>query len=534
MKKRILSLLLAAVLVLALAACGSDSPTTDGSDSTPTDNAAAGVDSGTGTESPASPNMDNVLKAGTLDSADGFDPTVNSNCGLGLYLVYDTILKMDPETKEVYPNIASSYEWVDDLTFVMEIRDDVYFSNGELLKPSDVVFSLKRFTGDSVQFETGYKNIDFDNTTIDGNTITFKLLSVDPDFPVRLANDRWSAVLCESYVSSMADQDWWDKPVGTGAYTVVENISGSHATYERRDEYWGEMPQAKTITITYYAELTTMMIDYATGAIDIALNVGVDEYNNNEAGSYADSVAELFNAYDILSITMPQYMEVFQDIRVRQAVAMALDTTAITKAVYGELGTPADSCLISGMEFYVSQGVNEYNPERAKELLAEAGYEAGDIELLILFPSMPTNEKTAVIVQEQLAQIGITVKVESGDFATVIPRLMNNECQLGISGTGGGTFLANQLFLLLGKSGTNASQTMLDEEFNAYIDEGDNSTDSAVRAEAYAKAQQWVKENYWYIPVSYSYGAVLHHTNISNVTGITARQIDLSQVTFVN
>lgn len=533
--KRI-SAILATILVLAmlLSACGGGGGSSE--TQTPAPDTAPSTDPAPTGDSDPDPAPDSseprTLSVGTLDSSDGFDPTVNSNCGLGLTLVYDSILILDYSTNEVVPNLATSFGFVDDLTFEMEIAEDVYFSNGELMTPEDVIFSLSRFVFENSQFETGFNNIDFDNSTIDGSKITLKLFEADPDLIYALSNDRWASVVCKSYVESTSADAFWDAPIGTGAYICTENIAGSHATYERRDDYWQGAPAASTVTIRFYSELTTMMVDYETGVIDIALDVGEAEYDLANSGSYSDTATKLFPAYDILSVTMPQYIEAFDDIRVRQAVAMALDVEGITKAVYGSLGTVADSCLIDGVEYYSSIGVNEYNPDRAKELLAEAGYGEGELELLMLFPGMPTNEKAGTIVQAQLAEVGIKLNVESGDFATVIPRLMNNECELGLSGTGGGTYVASKILTLISEKGTNASQTIADEDFNVFIREGATSTDPAVRAEAYKNAQQWVADNYWYVPIAYSNGAVVHHTNVDNVVGLTARSVNLRFVTF--
>lgn len=530
--KRI-TMILAAILSMAilLSACGgsTDSNTNPSAAASPDSGSSAGSDN---IANPAAATSARTLTVGTLDSADGFDPTSNSNCGLGLTLVYDTILTCDYETGEVKPSIATSFGFTDDLTFVMEIRDGVYFSNGELMTPEDVVYSMSRFVYENNQFDPGFDNIDFDAVTIDGNTITLKLYEPDPDLIYGLSNDRWASVLCKSYVESSGAEAFWSDPVGTGPYVCTENIAGSHATYTRKNEYWGDMPEASTVTVRYYSELTTMMVDYENKVLDIALDIGESEYSLAENGSYSDTVTKVFPAYDILSVTLPQYIDTFQDIRVRQAIAAALDAESICKAVYGELGTVADSCLIKGVEYYVPIGVNEYNPERAKELLAEAGYSEGELNLLMLFPGMPTNEKAGTIVQAQLAAVGINLKVESGDFATIIPRLMNNETELGLGGTGGGTYIASKILSIISATSTNASCRISDAEFNDYVKLGGTSIDNAVRADAYKKAQEWCAENYWYIPIAYSNGATVYHTGVDNVIGLTARSVNLKFVTF--
>lgn len=90
-------------------------------------------------------------------------------------LVYDTVLKLDYETMEPQADIATEWNWIDDKTLELTIRDDVKFSNGDELTPEDVLYSMRRFVDENDQFDPGFDNIDFDNSTIDGNKLTLKL-----------------------------------------------------------------------------------------------------------------------------------------------------------------------------------------------------------------------------------------------------------------------------------------------------------------------------------------------------------------------
>ena len=537
MKKTIslLALLLCVAMMLSLAACGGSGSSSAGS-STAADPAA---DAGAVTAAETvSGGEGNTLTVGTLDAADGFDPTTNSNCGLGLMLVYDTILYRNTETGDIEPMLAESWEFTDDTTLVLKIREGVTFSNGETMTPEDVLYSLWRFVYVNNQFSTGYDVIDFDNSTIDGNTLTLKLLSSYPDIVTQLANDRFACVVCKSYVESTGDDAFWDKPVGTGPYVCVENVNGSHSSYERRDDYWGDLPEAESITIRNYSELTTMMVDFDNKVLDLVLDVGETDYNIALDGGYGDDVTgKLFPTYDILAITMPEYVELFDNENVRKAVALALDTAAITNRVYGSLGTVADSSLIPGVQGYTAVGVNEYDPDAARELLAGEGYptDASDpdaIQLLCLFPALPANEMTATIVQAQLAEIGIKVTVDTGDFATVIPRLMNNECELGLFGTGGGTYTALNIYSTVRETSTNAAARVTDETFNGYLNDASGEMNESVRVEDYENAQAALADTYRFIPIAYANAANLYHNSIDNVIGTVARGVSLRYVTF--
>lgn len=523
----LLALLLVLAMMLSLAACGGAGET-----EAPAEAPAAGEEAPAAADAPEAEEA-KTLEVGTLDANDGFDPTVNSNCGLGLMLVYDTVLNRDPETGEIQPMIAEAWEFTDDTTLVLTIREGVKFSNGETLTPEDVLFSLWRFVYVNSQFNSGYNNIDFDASTIEGNLLTLKLKNPSPNLLNQLSNDRWASVLCKSYVEGSDDAAFWDKPVGTGPYVCVENVNGSHATYERKEEYWGAMPEAETITVRNYSELTTMMVDFENGALDLVLDVGETDYDLANAGSYGDDVkTKLFPTYDVLAVTMPEYVPLLDNENVRKAIALGLNTEEITLAVYGELGTVADSSLIPGVPGYMSQGVNVYDPEQAKELLAQEGYAEGDITLLCLFPAMPANEMAATIIQAQMAEIGINVDVQTGDFATVIPRLMNNECELGLFGTGGGTFTALDIYNTVRDTSTNAAARVTDETFNEHLNNASGEMDTSIQNEEYGKAQAALAETYRFIPIAYANAANIYHGHIDNVTGTVARSARLRDITF--
>lgn len=516
--KKMIAIILAAAMGFSLTACGSGGGT---------DSAASGSASGSASSEDSS--KPETLEVGTLDSTDTFDPCSNSDCKLGLMLVYDTILKLDYETMEPQADIATEWNWLDDKTLELTIRDDVKFSNGDELTPEDVLYSMRRFVDENDQFDPGFDNIDFDNSTIDGNKLTLKLYEVDADFLIELCNESWACVVDEEYVKENPDS-WWNAPVGSGPYTCEENVEGSHAGYKIRDDYWGDKPDAEEIIVHNYTESTTMIADFENGDLDIVLDVPETDYLAADAGDYGDDVqTKLFNSWNEIGICLPQYNKTFQDVKVRQAISYAIDTEAMANAIFGSLGEHADSFLIKGCDYYVSIGTHEYDPEKAKELLNEAGYGDG-MELKLVIPSMPANEKCAEILQAYLAEVGITVNVESYDFATAIPILMKNGTDIGIFGTGGGTFTASSIFSTISTSNTNTTCKIDDEEFNAYIDAGLSTVDTEKRQESYTAAAQWVYDNYWTLPIAYSQAANLYHGDISGMTGLNARTIDLKQI----
>lgn len=549
MKKRMLALLLALAMLLSLAACGgSDTGTETGAGSAPAENqSAAPAENAPAAEEPelgvigggeAAPTEEQVaaedaaepetLVVGTMDTTDTFDPCAASSCRIGLMMVFDTILKLNYETQEIEPCIATDWEWLDDTTLKLTIRDDATFSNGEPVTPEDVLYSLSRFVFENNTFDPGFDNINFDESTIEGNVLTLKLNEIDADFLFNLTNDQWASVVCKSYVEANPDS-WWDAPCGSGPYVCLENAEGSHSSYELRDSYWGQMPDAEKVEIRHYSEATTMIADFENGALDIALAVDELDYLAAQDGAYgADVKWKLYPTYDVMSLQLPEYNPTFDNEKIREALAYAIDCTGLAAAVYGALGSPMDSMLIPSMKYYFPVGAHEYNPEKARELLKEAGAE--NLEMKLVIPSMPANDKAAVVIQAFLADVGVNLTVESYDFATAIPILMANGTDISIGGTGGGTYLASTLFDTISQYNTNGAARVTDPEFNGHLDAALATVDEDTRAAEYQAAQQWVYDNCRTIPLITGNAVNLFHGRVNDVQGLVARTPDLATV----
>ena len=223
-----------------------------------------------------------------------------------------------------------------------------------------------------------------------------------------------------------------------------------------------------------------MIADFENGKLDLALNVPESDYLAANDGAYGSDVQTAsYKTWNMQALCLPQYMDCFQDIQVREAISLALDTNAITNAVYGSMGQTADSILIEGCDFYESIGVHEYNPEKSKELLANAGLSDG-MELKMVIPSTPVNEKCAEIIQAYLKEVGITLNIESYDFATAIPILMDNGSDICIFGTGGGTYTAAMITKMIGKEASHSGARVVDAEFNQYLDTAISTLDETV------------------------------------------------------
>lgn len=528
MKKSSIIKCLALVLAVLLActACSNSPASNGGTD----DTAENGLDLSSGravghTKSDSSftrKTAEGTLTIGISVAPASFEPSGGSNrCS---QMVVDTLLSLDPETGEFIPWLANSWEYTDDyLTLTFNLRDDVYFSNGEKLTSADVYYSLYYIATTPGMSTSSYDDINWDKTNCpDDYTIVLEFDKVQANMLYTLTTAA-AGTYCKSWAETATEEDWWSSPVGSGPYTVVENVSGSHTTLAAREDYWNGAAEAKTVTVKFYAESSTMFIDYETGAIDAAMDIPVNDLERVLSGSVTNTTYVVATAYDFCVLALPEYVEYFSDIRVRQAIAYALDIEALTEAAYGILGTPMDCAINNSCSYYNSIGAYEYNPEKAKTLLAEAGYGDGDITLRFIAKASDADKAVSEAVQEYLREVGITCNIETYDFMTAIQFIRAGEAELAIHGTGGGAYDAAQTFSTVTRNSTNVS-TMItkDDALEAALVKGASTLDPEIRQAAYLEAETIMFEQCYYIPISNVYGAYVYRDYIESFPCRTA------------
>lgn len=473
---------------------------------------------------------DKTLTIGTLQTSDNFDPTTSSS-NPTLNLVYDSILMRDPETNEVIGGLAESWEFGEgNTTLTLHFREDVKFTNGETVTPADALYSLKRFTvSDQFYTDSGFDNIDFDACVVDGNDLTLKLFEATALIVDQLADCKWAAVLCESYVEANPDS-FWDAPVGTGPFILEENEAGSHYTFSRNDDYWQGAAQFSEVTYYIYSDATTMFIDFENGDLDVAINVAAADADRLIEGE-VDAQYERFNTNDINYLSLPWYTPEFDDIRVREAISLALDVAGITKSAFGSLAVAADSVGMPSLPFYVSQGEHKQDIERAKELMAEAGYADGGLSFNLVIFNMPEKQKQAEAIQACLREIGIELTIEAYDPPTAIPIFMQMGTAIALGGTGGGNYDIAKYLSDSAADASNQTTAIQDEQYNEWLRTARYSVDEAERAECYASIQQWQAENLRWIPLNYPVSYTAYQNDVHNVMAFDYRILYVYEMT---
>lgn len=534
--KRVFALVLALVMCLGLGACN-NTGTEETPSTSPSTSVSAGQQGSTveGDSNFVRQTEEGTLTVGMMTAVSGFDTVGDSNY-LGMKLVYETLFYVNPDDPTPQGLLAEKWEYQDDTHLYIKLYDDATFSNGEPVTCEDVIWSWYRTVEQQGSEMQNLEFIDFENTEI----INDKEMVLAYNFPFSpalgfMSMTTWGAVLCKSAMENATADDYWDSPVGSGPYTVVENVSGVGTTYALREDYWNPatMPEAETIYVRNYSDTNTMFIDYETGALDMAFDIDPTDAARVVNGEVADTSYEIISENDITSLAFPEYMEVFDDINVRKALSLATDVDALTEIGYGVLGQVASSNLPSGISYALETGKNEYDPEEAKRLLEEAGYKDGDLSFLVVVVTDPELDRLATVLQEQWAAIGVELEILSVDLATAIPYYMAGDTDVIFNQGGGvGSYDPYEVLQMSMEQSSNATIRITDATFNQYCRTGMSSTDEAVAQEAYENAQQWLADNYRMIPIVEMSSCVVYRPYIKDVVTDGGHEITIRWVDF--
>ncbi len=525
MKKlsKLLALLLALTMLFSvLVACAKEDSTAgnNSSSNTTADNTGSSnssSDDSSGTSDVAEGDKDYTLTIGVTTSPSTHDPNSNGTRRYQTLTITERLLGQNSDG-ELVPQLATEWEYIDEMTLQVKLRDDVYFTDGQHMTAEDVLTSYRDYW--AAGFQSGYFTCyDWEKTEIvDDYTINFVF---NQEFgPAITLMGAWS-IYCKDdmpYGDNPADADKWVySPNGTGPYYCVENVDGSHATYARKDaeDYWGELPECTEVTYKYYSETTTMFIDFENGAIDAANAIGTTDASRVMAGDCPDFTGYYVNSiHDNLLICLPEETAIFEDINVRKAFWMGVDRENIAIAMYGDLFLPADSLLPDTLSYYTSQAdkMVDYDPEGAKALLAEAGYPDGISLRLIVTQDM---QVLAEALQASLAAANINISVESYDVPTAVPMLRDMQSDFICKQAEGGAYIDEALLVVetLGPASTLPPAGMTADVWAEAFEKANYSTDSAARAEGYNAMQEWAIGQYRILPVCTRANMTIYNTD---------------------
>ena len=423
----------------------------------------------------------------TLDPQKSIDTMSNKS----ITLIYDTLLDLD-ENLNLKPNLAESWERLDDCNVVFHLKKGVKFHNGEELKAEDVKFTLER-AASSPQTLYLFKPIN-KVTVIDDYTVQ---VTTDKPFGALLNN---LAAVQGGIVSKKAvlkyGDDYVNHPVGTGQYKLKEWLPGNRIVFEGfKDAYQGA-PNFEELTYLTIPEVSNRMIALETGEVDVAFDIGIMdketiENSNNLELVEVESPALLYLGFD-------QTNPIYQNKKLREAIAYAIDNQTFVDVVFRGSAVAGDSPLPKASPAY-NGNVKKYNQdiEKAKKLLAEAGYPNGlDIELWCMDDGPRVD--MCVIIQDQLKKIGINVEIKIFEFGAYVSKtaLPNKELYfLSWNSSGDGDVALYPLFHSSQHGAPGNRSFYSNKEVDKLLDKARVSVDEEERRSLYKEVQNILQED---------------------------------------
>ncbi len=429
------------------------------------------------------------------DEPPSLDPTTNASAAIDQILnqnVYEGLVRITP-TGEIEPALAESFEVSPDgRTYTFRLRQGVSFHNGESFTARDVVATFNRDADPATghPHPEYYAHIDRIETP-DLFTVIVHMAETDAAFLSLLALGD-SVILPEEIPADLAHH-----PVGTGPFQFGEWVIGEHLQLERfADYYLKDVPKLDEVVFRFIPDFASMRFALLAGDVDLIAKVpGEIALEFKEKPGY-QTVTAPQNLVQIMAINNARTP--FSDVRVRQAIAYALDREKIIEGAVFGYGVPIASHLTPASPYYVDlTGLYPYALGQARELLSNAGFPNGFTATLTLPQNYEIHVRTGEIITDQLSRVGIDLKIELVEWGQWLSRVYTDaNYDLTVIGHIGkldpGAMLSGYGS---GKENYYFRRGYENERLNALLDEGRTTVDEEHRAAIYAEAQEIIAKD---------------------------------------
>ena len=421
MKKSIIALFLCAVMMMGVfSACGSttsDSQTDSNKENSSSESEADNTENG---DDNASAEHSNEITVGIAqDLEDSLDPYQMAAAGTRevMFNVFEGLVKTDSDGN-FKAAVASDYTVSDDgLIYTFTLRDGVKFHNGDTVTVDDILYSFNTCAATAVDpsLVAALSNITNIEAT-DESTVVITLGKMDNTFITYVSS---VYIIPDDYTQQATN------PIGTGPFAFESRSVQENIILVKNNDYYGDGAKVDKVTYKIYADATSLVTALDSGAVDIVAHLT------------ADQVANLNSDYQVLEGTMNlvqalylnNAVEPFNNELVRQALCYAIDVDSILELTADGHGVKVGSSMYPSFGKYFDASLAdtyEYNPEKAKELLKQAGYENGFSFTITVASNYTPHVLTAEVIVEQLAAVGITATVKEVEWESWLNDVYNN------------------------------------------------------------------------------------------------------------
>lgn len=482
---------------------------------------------------------DNIRQSGFIYCVNGAVTTFNPQMASGGLIVdtlaaqlYDRLLDVDPYTYRLIPELAESWEVLDDgATYRFHLRHNVAFQKTRWFTPTrpmnadDVVFSFERIFNrksqwhdvnggsypyfDSLQFSDAVQSV----RKLNKETVEIRLNSPDASFLWHMAT-HYAPVLSAEYAAKLAKigrQEQLDRqPVGTGPFLLSEYRTGQYIRLARNPGYWKGLPRMSQVVIDMGAGGTGRLSKLLTGECDVlaypaASQISILRDDPRLRLTLRPGMNIAYLAFNTRKAPLDRP-------EVRQALALAINNERLMESIwYGTAETAASILPRASWAYDNDARVTEYNPQKAREQLKALGVE--NLQLTLWVPAAsqawnPSPLKTAELIQADLAQVGVTVKIVPVEGRFQEARLMQMNHDLTLAGWATDSNDPDSFFRPLLSCAAISSQTNFahwcDTSFDETLHSALLSQQLASRIEYYSRAQAQLAQKLPVLPLAYS------------------------------
>lgn len=473
--RTVLVLLLLGV-VLGLSACGSKpaAPASQSTSATPAKPAAP----------PKGLVIDLSGDPATLDPGLQYD-----SISYGVYRnIFDTLLARDPKSGEIIGRLAKSWQSLSPTEWEFSLQTGVKFHNGDPFTAEDVKFSIDRILDKELK-SPQYANFNSikEVKVVDPGTV--RITTTKP-YPVLLAQLVNLGVVPAKYTKEKGSQGLSAAPVGTGAYKFVEWKKGQDVSLTANESYWQGKPFYPSVKFRSVPEPSTRVADLQAGTVDLITSVNPDSVKQIEGDTKLKVLTVGTERVGFLGFN-PLGKGPTSKKEVRQAIAYAINPKALVDAL---LGGKADlvSSVLTPLHVGYDAGIKgfSYDPAKAKELLARAGYNPTSEMIFLTSPAY--DQRIVQAIQGQLSEVGINVKIQQIDHPTFLKKIQNPDHNWGDIRFGAWSCScldADGVIYPIFRTGSIWS-SYSNPTFDALVDQARVTMDSAKRKELYSQASK--------------------------------------------
>lgn len=404
--------------------------------------------------------------------------------------IFDNLVTRDQSGK-IVPQVATAWHYTNDTTLVFDLRDDIAFQDGSKLTPEDVAFSVQRITDLAFKSPQLSQFDQIASAEVSGpHQVT---LHTKTPYPALLAQLVKLSIVPKAVVQKLGDGEFNQHPLGSGPYRLESWQHGVAVTLTANPNYWRGKPPFARAVFRAVPDVPTRVADLRAGRVDLVRGLGPDDAQalKQEAGLKVLSVPTERVAYLFINAQAGPT----KDVRVRQAIAMAIDRDGIISALQQGYGVPVNEVLTPA-DFGYDKDVKPwpFDPNRAKALIKQAGAEGAELAFLT---SPVYDRRLNEAVQQMLQDVGLKVSIVMMDQPSYLRRRQGPPDQAGSLSQGRWSCAcedADGVIFPLFRTGSIWSKYS-NPEFDKAVDAARQTLDPAARMADYHRAFEILRED---------------------------------------